>query len=172
MPIIELMMKQTSKQILTMLAFVLPLFGMVSAAFTVVRAQSVVTLIVTDPLTGIALSGMDPVSYFTEPAPVMGLSDNEFIWQNVSWYFATAANRDVFKSAPEIYAPQFGGHDGMGIARGFVSDSDPRIYAVFKQRLYLFYSAANREAFLLAPDAAARTAEENWPALGKDLSVN
>ena len=166
------MMKQTSKQILTMLAFVLPLFGMVSTALQPARAQSVVTLIVTDPLTGIALSGMDPVSYFTEPEPLPGRSDFEFIWQNVSWYFATAANRDIFATAPDIYAPQFGGHDVMGVARGFISDSDPHIYALFKQRLYLFYSAANREAFLLAPDAAGRTAEEKWPELARNLSIN
>ena len=166
------MMKQTCKQILTMLAFVLPLFGMVSLAPTPARAQSVVTLIVTDPLTGIGLSGTDPVSYFTEPAPLPGRSDYEFIWQNVPWHFATAANRDIFKGSPEIYAPQFGGHDAMGVARGFISDSDPRIYAVFKQRLYLFYSAANREAFLLAPDAAGRAAEEKWPELAGNLSIN
>ena len=155
-----------------MLAFVLPLFGMVSLAPTPANAQSVVTLIVTDPLTGIGLSGTDPVSYFTEPEPLPGRSDYEFIWQNVPWHFATPANRDIFAGAPDIYAPQFGGHDAMGVARGFVSDSDPRIYAVFKQRLYLFYSAANREAFLLAPDAAGRTTEERWPELAKNLSIN
>jgi hypothetical protein len=172
LPVIGSIMTQTSKQILTMLAFVLPLFGMVCAAIAPVRAQSVVTLIVTDPLTGIAISGYDPVSYFTEAAPLQGSPDYEFTWQNVPWYFATAANRDVFKNAPEIYAPQYGGHDGMGVSRGFVADSDARIYTVFKQRLYLFYSAANREAFLLAPDAAARTGEEKWPALSTQLSVN
>ena len=136
------------------------------------RAQSVVTLVVTDPFTGIAISGMDPVSYFTEPEPLLGLADYEYIWNNVTWRFATAANRAVFASAPEIYWPQFGGHDATGISRGFVSDSDPSIFAVFKQRLYLFYSAANREAFLLSPDAAARTAEEKWPELSKNLSIN
>jgi hypothetical protein len=60
----------------------------------------------------------------------------------------------------------------MGVSRGFVSDSDARIYTVFKERLYLFYSAANREAFLLAPDAAARTGVENWADLSKQLSLN
>lgn len=154
-----------------MLAFVLPLLGMVSLAVLPARAQSVVTLIVTDPLTGIGIYGMDPVSYFTEPEPLRGRSDFEFIWNNVPWHFASAANRDIFKSAPEIYAPQFGGHGAMGIARGYVSDSDPAMYAVFKQRLYLFYSAANREAFLLAPDAAAIAAEANWVELSKDLSI-
>jgi hypothetical protein len=172
MPIIESMMKQTSKQILTMLAFVLPLLGMAWFATMPVRAQSVVTLIVTNPLTGVAIYGMDPVSYFTEPEPLMGRADFEYIWQNVPWHFATAANRDIFKSAPEVYAPQFGGHGAMGIARGYVSDSNPDIYVVFKQRLYLFYSAANREAFMLAPDAAAIAAEANWVELSKDLSIN
>ncbi len=170
-PIIGAMMKQTSKQILTMLAFVLPLLGMVCLAVLPARAQSVVTLYVTDPLTGIGIYGMDPVSYFTEPEPLQGRGDFEYIWQNVPWHFANAANRDIFKGAPEIYAPQFGGHGAMGMARGYVSDSNPAIYIVFKQRLYFFYSAANREAFLLAPDAAAIAAEANWAELSKNLSI-
>ncbi|KRA41653.1 YHS domain-containing (seleno)protein [Devosia sp. Root635] len=155
-----------------MLAFVLPLLGMVCLVAQPARAQSVVTLIVTDPLTGIGIYGMDPVSYFTEPEPLQGRGDFEFIWNNVPWNFATAANRDIFKTAPEIYAPQFGGHGAMGVARGYVSDSDPAMYFVFKQRLYLFYSAANREAFILSPDEAAIEAEANWPGLSKGLSIN
>ena len=165
-------MKQTSKQILTMLAFVLPLLGMVCAAVLPARAQSVVTMYVTDPLTGVGIYGWDPVSYFTEPEPLLGRGDYEYVWQNVPWHFATAANRDVFKSAPEIYVPQFGGHGAMGVARGYVSDSDPKMYTVFKQRVYLFYSASGREAFVLAPDEAAMAAEANWAGLSKNLSIN
>lgn len=172
MPIIGPMMTQISKQILTMLAFVLPLLGAAGGTVLPARAQSVVTLIVTDPLTGIGIYGMDPVSYFTEAEPQQGRGDFEFIWNNVPWHFASAANRDIFMRAPEIYAPQFGGHGAMGVARGYVADSDPRIYTVFKQRLYLFYSAANREAFLLSPDAAAQAAEEQWAKLSKSLSIN
>lgn len=172
MPIIGPMMTQISKQILTMLAFVLPLLGAAGGIALPARAQSVVTLIVTDPLTGIGIYGMDPVSYFTESEPQQGRGDFEFIWNNVPWHFASAANRDIFMRAPEIYAPQFGGHGAMGVARGYVADSDPRIYTVFKQRLYLFYSAANREAFLLSPDAAAQAAEEQWAKLSKSLSIN
>lgn len=155
-----------------MLAFVLPLSGMVPAAVVPAWAQSVVTLYVTDPLTGIGIYGWDPVSYFTEPEPLRGRPQFEYVWNNVAWHFATAANRDIFKSAPEIYAPQFGGHGAMSVARGYVSDSDPQFYAVFKQRLYLFYSAAGREAFLQAPDEAAIAAEARWPALAKGLSIN
>lgn len=155
-----------------MLAFVLPLLVMASVLMPQPRAQSVVTLYVTDPLTGIGIYGWDPVSYFTEPAPLMGRGDFEYIWKNVPWHFASAANRDIFKSAPEVYAPQFGGHGAMGIARGYVSDSDPKFYTVFKERLYLFYSASTREAFLLEPDAAAIEAEKRWVDLSKNLSIN
>ncbi len=164
-------MKQTSKQILTMFAVLLPLFGPVSAQFCAVQAQSVVSYITTDPLTGIAIGGMDPVSYFTDPAPLPGKPEFEFSWMGAPWHFANEANMEVFKKHPEIYAPQYGGHGAMSMARGFVSDSDPRMYTVFKDRLFLFYSAANREAFLLAPDAAARNGAKNWPTLSKTLST-
>jgi hypothetical protein len=166
------MMTQISKQILTMLAFVLPLLALAGGAVSPSKAQSVVTLIVTDPLTGVGIYGMDPVSYFTEAEPLQGRGDFEFVWNNVPWHFASEANRDIFLRAPDIYAPQFGGHGAMGVARGYVADSDPRIYTLFKQRLYLFYSAANREAFLLAPDAAAQQAETQWERLSKQLSIN
>lgn len=50
----------------------------------------------------------------------------------------------------------------------------PLIYAVFKQRLSLFKTILllNREAFLLSPDAAGRIAQEKWPELSKNLSIN
>lgn len=164
-------MPQTSKQILTMFAVVLPLFWPVSAHFTPAAAQSVVSYITTDPLTGIAIGGMDAVSYFTDGTPQPGKAEFEFYWMGAPWHFANEANLEIFKRHPEIYAPQYGGHGAMSMARGFISDSDPRLYTVFKDRLFLFYSAANREAFLLAPDAAARQGQQNWPALSKNLST-
>ncbi|WDR04204.1 YHS domain-containing (seleno)protein [Devosia algicola] len=128
-------------------------------------AQSLNGTIITDPLTGMALNGMDPVSYFSEDAPLPGKAQYEVVWGGVPWHFANAANKDVFQRAPDIYAPQYGGHGAMGMARGFLSDADPSIYTVFKARLYLFYSAANREAFRLAPDAAASAGTQHWPEL-------
>ncbi len=118
--------------------------------------------VVTDPLTGVALDGMDPVSYFAEAEPQPGKPDYEYDWQGVPWYFANAANRDVFERSPEIYAPQFGGHEAMSLARGYLSDGDPSIYLVVAKRLYLFYSGGNRDAFNLSPAAAIEAARKNW----------
>ena len=154
-----------------MIALILPLFGLFPATVREASAQSLVTWVLTDPLTGLAIEGMDPVSYFTEPTPLEGSPEFEFEWMGAPWLFANAANRDIFMRNPEIYAPQYGGHGAMSMSRGFLSDADPDIYLVHKQRLYLFYSASNREAFRLAPDAAALKAEEHWQVLSKTLST-
>lgn len=121
-------------------------------------------LYVVNPLTGVALDGLDPVSYFTESEPVPGSPDHEHVWAGVPWYFASAANRAVFMQAPEIYAPQFGGHGLTGLSRGFLTDGNPHIYTVFSNRLYLFYSTGNRQAFEAARLAAIERAETTWRA--------
>lgn len=127
--------------------------------------EKIPTSVVVDPLTGVAIEGYDAVSYFTELAPVAGRPDYLVQWAGVPWYFISAANRDVFLGKPEIYAPRFGGHAAMSLARGYLADGNPRIYTVYRQRLYFFYSSGNKDAFLAAPDAAVARAEAGWQQL-------
>lgn len=124
-----------------------------------------------DPLTGAALEGYDAVSYFTEPAPLPGRPEFEYYWSGVPWYFATAANRDVFATSPETYVPLFGGYAAMSMARGYLSIGNPRIYAILAGRLFLFYSSGNKEAFLIAPRDAYQKAEAHWGVLSKDAGL-
>ena len=139
------------------------------AAAGAARAESLVTAIVTDPLTGIALEGYDPITYFTDPEPRQGLPDYEYHWGGVPWYFVSAANRDVFMRAPDVYAPQHGGYCEMSLARGYLSDGKPRIFVIEEMKLYLFYSAANREAFLISGAEALENAALNWAELSTGL---
>ena len=97
------------------------------------------------------------------------MPDYEYYWGGVPWYFVSAANRDVFMRAPEVYAPQFGGHCLMALSRGYLSDGKPGIYVVRANRLYLFYSSANRDAFELSEREAKTKAEANWPNLSATL---
>lgn len=156
------MMRQTCKQILTIWAWLV--------LATAASAGALVTTIVTDPLTGVAIDGYDPVTYFIASEPEMGQSDYEYVWGGVAWYFASAANRDVFIRHPEFYVPQFGGHCVMSLSRGYLSDGKPRLYVIDGLKLYFFYSTANRDAFLLSRSAALKTAQENWPALATGLT--
>jgi hypothetical protein len=87
----------------------------------------------------------------------------------VPWYFVSAANRDVFIRAPEVYAPQHGGHCEMALARGYLSDGKPGIYLVRGNQVFLFYSAANRDAFQLAEAEAIAKAGVHWPKLSATL---
>lgn len=157
------MMRHIGKQILT-----IALCATLGAGH--VLAASVVTTIVTDPLTGVALEGYDPVTYFIEPEPRLGSPDHAYEWGGVPWYFVSAANREVFMRAPEIYAPQHGGYCEMSLARGYLSDGKPKVYVVTGMKLYLFYSVANREAFLLSREAALAGAAENWSHLRTGLT--
>jgi len=162
-------MTYQGKQILTLRPFgpiMIAILAIVIAG-TALAATTRLGRFVTDPLTGVAINGYDPVSYFTGEAPAPGLSDHEYYWKGVPWYFANAANRDVFRRAPEVYAPQFGGYGTMSVSRGFLSDADPTIYAVMDNELFLFYSAGNREAFLAADKTARLRAREKWRILAE-----
>lgn len=165
------MMRQKRKQILTITAMVPAIVAALLLVALPAAAAALVQTIVTDPLTGVALEGYDPVSYFTEAEPLAGSPDYEFVWQGVPWYFATAANRDVFMRHPEVYAPQYGGHCAMSLSRGFLSDGKPRLYAIERMKLYLFYSVANREAFFAQAEPALTAANENWRKLAPELTV-
>jgi hypothetical protein len=160
------MMRQIGEQILTIAA----VLGCALVLATGVRAEALVTTIISDPLTGVAIDGYDPVSYFTEPDPRLGKADFVYDWQGVPWYFESAANRDVFIRNPTIYAPQYGGHCLMSLSRGYLSDGKPRLYVIEAMRLYFFYSTANRDAFLLAKSPAIEAAAKHWPELEKQLT--
>jgi len=159
---IAAMLRQLGKQALTIALWLL-LAG-------IGQADSLVTTVVTDPLTGVAMDGLDPVSYFTGTEPQPGKPDYEYDWQGVPWYFVSAANRDVFMRNPDVYAPQFGGHCVTSLSRGYLSDGKPRLYVIDALKLYFFYSTANRDAYLMSKDATLKAAADNWPKLQPTLS--
>ena len=157
------MMRQIGKQILTIALWA---FLAVSA-----HGQAGANIFVNDPLTGVAIEGYDPVSYFIEPAPRPGKPEFEYQWGGTSWYFESAANRDVFARNPTTYAPQFGGHCATSLSRGYLSDGKPRLFVIEALKLYFFYSTANRDAFLLSKSGTIEKAEANWVALSEGLST-
>lgn len=163
-------MRQFGKQMLTIkglrsIFFVLLSSIVFALPISASAERYILDIYVTNPLTGSAIEGMDPVSYFTEDEPLVGSPRFEFEWEGVSWFFATEANKQVFMSSPESYAPQFGGYGLAGVARGYLSKGNPRIYVIHNQRLYLFYSPGNREAFVLEKAAMLNYALQNWDGL-------
>ena len=126
--------------------------------------------IVVDRHSGLAISGFDPVAYFTDGQPTMGKGEFEYSWQGAVWRFRNEGNRSAFMADPDVYMPRFGGYDPMGVVRGVGVPGNPQIWLVSGERVYLFYTPAARTAFAGNPDAAIAAADSNWPAVQLTLS--
>ena len=114
--------------------------------------------------TGLAINGFDPVSYRLGSKPIAGRAEYELIQNRFVWRFASKANLEAFRDAPQVYAPAFGGFDPTGVANGVAVESDPSQFAVIGSRLYLFRSAENRQRFLREAGLLAQ-AESRWNAV-------
>jgi hypothetical protein len=118
--------------------------------------------VVTDPHSGLAISGFDPVAYFTDGKPHVGSADFEYRAEEVIWRFRNEGNRAAFAANVHVYRPRFGGYDPIAIARGVGTAGHPEIWAISGNRLYLFYDEGARAKFLANPDVAIATADEKW----------
>ncbi len=110
----------------------------------------------------VAIQGYDTVAYFTAAKPVKGSKDYTATYRGAIYHFASAENRDLFRSAPERYAPQFGGYCAMGVALEKKLDTDPMAYKIVDGKLYLNLNAAVQKKWLSDVPGYIDTAEGNW----------
>ena len=119
--------------------------------------------------TGLAISGFDPVAYFTEGGPKLGRPDVELSQGGTVWRFRNEGNRAAFAGHPDVYTPRFGGYDPVAIARGTSVPGHPLVWAVVGERLYLFYSEPARAAFVADPGRVIQAAERKWPGVARAI---
>src|SRR5580765_5749660 len=122
-----------------------------------------------NPETGLAISGFDPVAYFTEGKAIFGRPEVELNLDGAIWRFSNEGNRGAFAVHPEVYAPRFGGYDPVAIGRDRTVRGHPLFWAVVGQRLYFFYSENTRLTFLADPGRIIATAERKWPDVSRAL---
>ncbi len=120
----------------------------------------------------IAIKGYDTVAYFTEGSAVMGDKQFAHSWEDATWRFANASNRDLFTANPKRYAPQYGGYCALGLAAGEYADIDPDSWTIVDGKLYLNKSKDFREVWRKAPEAYKTTADYNWNENRDKLRVN
>jgi hypothetical protein len=125
--------------------------------------------IVVNPLTGLAISGFDPVAYFTDGKPEFGRPDLELSEGGAVWHFRNEGNRAAFAEHPDVYTPRFGGYDPVAIARGNSVPGHPLFFAVTGERLYLFYSVEARAEFLTSPGRIIEAATRKWPEVARSI---
>lgn len=125
--------------------------------------------LVVNTSSGLAISGFDPVAYFSRQQAVLGLAEIELSQNGAVWRFHNEGNRVAFIRHPEVYTPQFGGYDPVAIDRETSVAGHPQIWAVEGERLYLFYEEATRAEFLADPARIVDSAARKWPAVARSI---
>lgn len=85
----------------------------------------------------VILAGHDAVAYFTENKPVLGSERYTAEYDGAVYRFASAGNRDLFRSSPEKYAPAYGGYCALGTSFGKKFEVDGKAFEVVEGRLYV-----------------------------------
>jgi len=113
----------------------------------------------------LAIRGYDPVAYFTPGALTKGSPEFAYDWDGSRYHFSSAANRTLFVSTPDKYAPQYSGNCTGLMGQGKKLEADPANWVVSEGKLYLFSApvSVNR---LDGPEGRdlVRRADANWKA--------
>jgi YHS domain-containing protein len=120
---------------------------------------------------GLALQGYDPVSYFTAHKAVKGNKELAFQHQGATYYFSSAANKNLFAANPAAYEPQYGGWCAYAMgATGEKVEIDPETFKILDGKLYVFYNRLfNNTLPKWNEDEAAlkSKADKNWKTLNQ-----
>ena len=109
---------------------------LLTQAFPAFPVQAAMTeRVVVNRYSGLAIEGFDPVAYFVDGRPMVGLRGFEASQGGAVWRFRNEGNRASFVAHPDIYGPQFGGYDPIDLARGVAFAGNPRFWLVMGERL-------------------------------------
>ncbi|MCB2094812.1 MAG: YHS domain protein [Rhodobacteraceae bacterium] len=112
---------------------------------------------------GVAISGYDPVAYFTEGRPVAGNPAHALKWRGATWRFASAGALDAFEMNPAAYAPRYGGYCAYAMAKGAVASTAPEAFTIDEGALYLNFSIAVRTIWREDIAGNVARADGYWP---------
>ena len=110
----------------------------------------------------VAIKGYDTVAYFTQGEAVKGSETHSLKWLGAVWHFSSAEHRDLFKSSPVRYAPQYGGYCADGVAYGqSTANINPQAWRIINDKLYLNYDEGAAVELEELPGQLEK-AEHNW----------
>jgi YHS domain-containing protein len=95
----------------------------------------------------LAIKGYDPVAYFTLGAPVRGVPQIEYEWDEQRYRFSRPEHRELFKADPVRYAPQFANLCAMALTRGEIVEANPEYWLISEGKLYIFGEQAGPKRF-------------------------
>ena len=142
-------MKNLSRRIAFHAVLLLVAVPALTASVLSVAAESV-------PL---AIKGYDPVAYFTDAKPTVGLATIEYEWDEHRYRFSSPGHRELFKADPVRYAPQFANFCAISLSRGKVVVANPEYWLISENKLYIFGKPGGPKLF--QQNLAANIAKAN-----------
>lgn len=115
------------------------------------------------------LRGHDPVAYFKEGKPVMGLPAIKARVDGVTYRFASEDNRKAFVAEPKKYAPQYGGFCSNGTPYAIKAGGNPANFKIAEGRLFIFGDAKALEFWELDWKKNIERADFYWENEMKDM---
>lgn len=112
-----------------------------------------------------AIDGYDVVAYFTASKPIKGDKQFSHQWEGATWYFASAAHRDLFKADPKKYAPAFGGFCAYGVSQGYKVKIEADAWDIVDGVLYLNYDLGVQKSWRKDRPGYITKAKNIWPSL-------
>jgi YHS domain-containing protein len=113
----------------------------------------------------IAISGHDPVAFFTQKKPMHGNFKITSKHQGATYFFVNERHKALFDANPTKYAPQCGGYCAFGVSVGALLPVDINTWQVRNDKLYLNLNPQIVKLFNQNLDANIAKAEKNWPRL-------
>ena len=144
-----------------MFAAVALIFGLVVAA----APANATAPVYTGYFSNLAVSGYDPVAYFTDSKPVKGKSSITHKYMGAVWQFSSEANKAKFVANPEKYAPQYGGYCAWAVSQGYTASGDPKQWKIVNGKLYLNYDASVQKRWEKDIPGFIAAANKNWPGI-------
>ena len=114
------------------------------------------------PVDDVAIKGYDTVAYFTAGKALKGNKSFTFQWHDMTWYFLTKENRDLFATSPEKYAPQYDGYCAWAMTEARKALTDPEVWTIVNGKLYLNCSRTAYEKWSRDIPGNIKKADTNW----------
>lgn len=114
-------------------------------------------------LSRVAVSGYDPVAYFTLGRPVRGSAEHRVMHQGFEYRFVSAENAAAFRASPGRYRPQYGGYCAWAVANGYTAPGNPQNWRIVDGRLYLNYNDEIQQRWERNIPGFISSANANWP---------
>jgi len=113
----------------------------------------------------IAVSGYDPVAFFTDAKPINGSPFISAEYQGATYFFVSEDHKKLFSESPDKYAPQFGGFCAFGVGLNKLFPVDINTWQVRDGKLYLNLNGDILKKFNADFDGNVAKAGKNWPGL-------